>query len=477
MQRTKTTRVKQIACSFLLLGVMGWQQAAAQTPTPPATAITPVPDVGSQRTQTVRVTGTGSSPEEAVDAAIRLAVLSANGATVDLNSTEMRATLQVAVGVREADLRAHAFADVVTQRSKGAVTGFNLIDLSKPVLGVGDYSATIEARVAKFQAPADNNRVKIVVAPLHYSTATFDVGGQSFAAKQIATDIQQQVVDLLTQTNRFAVLDRDYSAEVLQELDLVSSGQASTEQYAKLGQALPADVIWTGSIESFQYQRHARALESSDRQLVSYSGSAMLSHRLVNVATRQILLSDTLTDKPEPVEPTTLPVRIDTAAKLHSMEADLASQIVMGITQQMFPITVVSRNADQVVLSQGGKMLVEHATYQVVVMGDVVKDPQTGQILGHAEQPCCTVTVDRVTPSLAYGHLNGVSAGLDGLPTGALQLRKTVAVAAAGATPDASKVAGPAGAVAPGSHKRSVTPSAEATATPVSPAPAGDKNW
>jgi curli biogenesis system outer membrane secretion channel CsgG len=74
------------------------------------------------------------------------------------------------------------------------------------------------------------------------------------------------------QTGRFAVLDRDFGPAIEQELEMISGGQAPSAELAKLSQAASADLVWSARINSFAYNRHARQLRTSDRELVSYSG-------------------------------------------------------------------------------------------------------------------------------------------------------------------------------------------------------------
>ncbi|MEP6876940.1 MAG: hypothetical protein ABI887_21480, partial [Burkholderiales bacterium] len=49
---------------------------------------------------------------------------------------------------------------------------------------------------------------------------------------------------------------------------------------------------------------------------------------------------------------------------------------------------------------------------------------QTGQSLGRVESPCCQLVIDRVTPNLSYGHIEGATGSLDNLLPGALQVRE-----------------------------------------------------
>jgi curli biogenesis system outer membrane secretion channel CsgG len=288
------------------------------------------------------------------------------------------------------------------------------------------YAVTIEAKIAKFKAPADSKKIKIVVAPVRFDAATFVVGNSTVPAGAVAQDIHQQILDALANTGRFSVLDREFGSDVQQELDMIATGQAPSEEIAKLGQAMTADVIWVGRISSLAYNRHARRLQTSDRELVSYSGGWAMSQRIVNTATRQIMVSDSAQGEAPSVGPTTLGTAVDGDQILRGMEADMASRVVAAILTRTFPVTVASREGNSVVLSQGGHAVQENGRYELVSMGAEIKDPQTGQSLGRMEAHCCELVVEKVTPSLAYGHLENVRMTLDAVPPGGLQLRGMV---------------------------------------------------
>ena len=291
------------------------------------------------------------------------------------------------------------------------------------------YAVTIDAKIAKFKAPSDSGKIRIVVAPLKSSRPTFNVGGEQVSSREILAGIRQQVIDALSQTGRFTILDREYSAEIQGELDMIASGQTPNIEFAKLGQALSADLIWVGVVNDFSYERHARQLKTSDRELVSYSGGWSVSQRLVNVATKQILQSTTLEGKAPSVGPTTMGMGIDKGAIVRDMESDIVRLAAEAIVLRTFPISVVEREGNTVVLSQGGKSLTPNARFRIFLQGKELKDPQTGQSLGNMESYCCDVVVERVTPTLAYGRLENVTASLDGVKPGALQVRESAPAA------------------------------------------------
>jgi len=396
----------------------------APAPLTPATATIPPPDVGKLETVKVTADGYGGSASEAVAEAMRMAILQVNGAAVDMATVNAKLGIDVTTNQSSQSMRAEGFADAVRTRSGGVVQNFRIVNMDEPLLPKGKFKASIEAGIAKFVVPAELKKIKLVVAPLRFDRATIPMGDRNVPADEVGAELRQRILDALVNTGRFAVLDREFSPEIQQELDMIASGEAPKAEIAKLSQAVTADVIWTGRINGLAYNRHARQLRTSDRQLVSYSGGWSVSQKLVNVATRQVVTAETLRGEAPSTAPTTLGTGVNSGKILGNMTDDLVNGVVASILSRTFPITVVALEGANVVLSQGGQALRAGSRYAMVVMGSEIKDPQTGQSLGRVESPCCQLVIDRVTPNLSYGHIEGASGSLDNLLPGALQVRE-----------------------------------------------------
>ena len=398
--------------------------AAAPAPLTPATATIPPPDVGKLETVKVTADGYGTSASEAVAEAMSMAILQVNGAAVDMATIKARLGVDVTTNQTAASMRAEGFAEAVRTRSGGVVQNFRVVAMDEPLLPKGKYKATIEAGIARFVVPAELKKIKLVVAPLRFDRTTVPMGDRNVPAEEVGAELRQRILDALVNTGRFAVLDRDFSPEIQQELDMIANGEAPKAEIAKLSQAVTADIIWTGRINNLAYNRHARQLRTSDRQLVSYSGGWSVSQKMVNVATRQVITAETLRGEAPSTAPTTLGTGVNSGKILGNMADDLVNGVVASILSRTFPITVVALEGSNVVLSQGGQALRPGSRYAMVVMGSELKDPQTGQSLGRVESPCCQLVIDRVTPNLSYGHVEGATGSLDNLLPGALQVRE-----------------------------------------------------
>jgi curli biogenesis system outer membrane secretion channel CsgG len=473
--------MRQILCvtaiaAAALLAACG-KQEADKAPAPATNAAPPVPDVGKVESVSTTAQGFGASAGEAVSDAMKLALLQVNGAAIESASVTAKYGLDVSLNEDSASLRANAFAEVVAQRSGGVIQNFRLVELEEPsVLGGKRFKATIEARIAKFTASADMQKVKVVIGQIRFDSASLPMGDRSVSSAEVGQTIRQRISDALVQTGRFAVLDREFSPDIEGELDMIKTGQAPSAELAKLSQAATADIVWSGRVSSLAYHRHARQLKTSDRELVSYSGGWAISEKLVNVATRQVMASDSLRGEAPSMAPTTLGAGVDGQKVLEDMTSDMVNQVVSSVLRRTFPVTVVSRDGTQVVLSQGGQALKEGSRYELVGMGAELKDPQTGQSLGRVEQPCCELVVERVTPNLSYGRLENVRSNLDQLPLGGLQLRKELkGVAVAVAKAQAAGVAEAPTAPAPAAAKAAQAPRPAPVAAPAAAAKSDDK--
>lgn len=476
MAHTRTP-MRRIACAAavaasVLVAACNKQEPekAAPPPAPAAANVSPpVPDVGKVGNVTTTAQGFGATAGAAVADAMKLAILQVNGAAIESSTVTGKYGLDVSLDQDAISLRASGFAELVAQRSGGVIQNFRLIELQEPskLMG-GGYKASIEAQIAKFTPSADMQKIKVVIGQIRFDGASLPMGDRSVSSAEVGATLRQRISDALVQTGRFAVLDREFSPDIERELDMISSGQAPSAELAKLSQAASADIVWSGRVSSLAYVRHARQLKTSDRELVSYSGGWALSEKLVNVATRQVMASDSLRGQAPSTEPTTLGSGVDSRKVLEDMTTDMVNQVVTSVLRRTFPVTVVSRDGTNVVLSQGGQALKEGTRYAMVAMGTEMKDPQTGQSLGRVESPCCELVVERVTPNLSYGRLENVRSNLDQLPIGGLQLREQLKGTGAVAKAETGQGQAPATATA-----TAAAPSAAAPPTPtVKPAQA-----
>ena len=344
--RTLVISMIAVLIGLTACGQKGEDKTAKSDKTDQADAISKnLPDVGKVELISVSATGIGVTPQAAVNEALKSAIVQVNGTSISSASIQTNFGLQVAQNSAESaessfsgkaegklrssqgnesvnanysesakasnsfssndSIRGQAFAEQIVQQSKGNIAEFKVISVEGPDSKTG-YTVKIEAKIAKFKGPADSGKIKIVIAPLKSSKNVFSFGGEQVPSNQVLEPLRQRIIDALSQTGRFTILDRQFDSEIQGELGMIASGQTQSTDFAKLGQALSADLIWIGVVNDFTYNKHVRKLQTSDRDLISYSGGWAISQRLVNVATKQIMQSTTLEGKAPEVAPTTL---------------------------------------------------------------------------------------------------------------------------------------------------------------------------
>lgn len=102
------------------------------------------------------------------------------------------------------------------------------------------------------------------------SAASYPVGDGQAGSVEVARAVRARLSDILTQTKRFIVLDREFGSEMQAEIEHINSGNVRVQDTARLGQQLATDLILIPTIERFEYVRSVRHLRMADRELVSW---------------------------------------------------------------------------------------------------------------------------------------------------------------------------------------------------------------
>jgi len=328
-----------LGCTGIALALTGCFKKEKPPVAPPATeaapvaktnanVVAPMPDAGKLGTTATTATGIGPNAAAAVDEAIKMAIKQVNGVSVDMSSDTLRSVLAVTVGKSGAEMQAKAFSDYVSQQSGGVVTNFKVIKIDEPMLGKGSFKATIEANIAKFDAPSDSKKLKIVIGPVRVNADSFKLAGIAVPSGQVANEVRQKILNALTNTGRFSVLDRELGDDVQQEMDMISSGQAPSAERSKMSQAISADLIWTGGIDAFSYQ--------------GADGSWSINQRVINVSTRQVQLSNILQGN---LGAAGSAYKTNADKAKDALETQMVGNVVSAILVRTFPITVASRDA------------------------------------------------------------------------------------------------------------------------------------
>jgi len=401
------------------------------------------PDAGGVERIKVQASGKGENVQVAIDRAIRLAYEQVNGKAFDAATMSLDSKFKANLGDMSLDGGASGYADAIFTATSGSVSDFRILSQQEVD---GTFEVLIEASVEQFNKPESASLLRIALSPFRTARQSFMVGDRAVPAADVAANISDALTESLLASNRVTVLGREFDGEIRQELSRINPENWQNEDRKRLGQQLAADFLVVGKIDRFEYVKHERKMRTTDDVITSWSGGASLVYQVVNVATGQIVVADSVDVELAKTKPTTMGASVDSGKIVADLIRGLATEPRHDIIHALFPITVVDVDGDMVALSQGGDAVDDGKTYEIVLRGKEITDPQTGRVIGRLERSCCTVKITNVTSELSYGVI--VSQEVADVQAifkpGALELRGEVAVqqkAAVVAEPETTKIA------------------------------------
>ncbi len=266
-----------LACTAYLLSVPG--QVLAQST--------------QKEYKQVTASGSAKTSDKALSKALANAVSQVNGATVVQN---MR------IEETEDEIRMGLWGNTVVIPSKEINTGFTQsysqgFVKSYKVTATsfddksGDYSVTIDALVEyigdyKNIGQDRNDMIPMTVSLLKADKKSFDGLNGPEPADIVTERITTELTALLTQSNKFRMLDRRNLPKALSEDVITKSLGAKTGQQVKFDQKLSADLFVAGSIRQFDVA--SRTVKSYGTAFENYEAELVLDIRVVETATGEV---------------------------------------------------------------------------------------------------------------------------------------------------------------------------------------------
>lgn len=355
-------------------------------------------------TKTVQVTGTGSSRTVAVQAALTEAVAQVSGISLKTETASVSAAASSATieekGVDKQEQSATAVSDAMASttqtKTAGHVKSFSVLDVTQEPNGL--YKAVVDADISVYKDDGQSNRRRIAVVPFSYR-------GNTELVKDFDNRLRQSLVDYLTGTRHFAVLDRDYQGQRYEELAGLLNPDVKPEERARIGNALGADYILVGKINNFEIKQKNTTEPYTKEIRKSIEGHVSLSWRLVEAATGQVAASGT-EDKT---------VKFRRPEDVYDQGTADGFAIGAKLANIIYPLMVVAFNNGVVTLAQGGDTIKVGDTYDLVKYGKVLKDPYTGEALARDEIKVGQVRITDVSPKISHASVLKSSVNLEDL--------------------------------------------------------------
>lgn len=335
----------------------------------------------------VKVEGVGITLRDAIADGLRSAVSMVNGVEVAAQTSFETTSLSAESNQSESFAASSAFAETIATATKGAVEGYKIIAYNRDPLLANSYVVQLAVRIPKYTQSQQLKRLRMAVSGLYIDSGVTD----QQAADQTAQAIQNRVVDYLTQTRRFAMLDRSNLADTQAELNNIATSGMATKELARLGNKVGTDylvVMILRDLDMFNIQKKMKT-NNLTRETKKVVGEVTI--RILDVATSQIKFSDT--------------IMIEVDSDYRALAKDGGRLIGQVIQNAIYPARIVGLDGDVITIGQGGGTMKRGEVYDLVQLGERLIDPYSKESLGYDETLVGTVRIERVLAKQSKGRI------------------------------------------------------------------------
>lgn len=349
----------------------------------------------------VRATGTAASQRAALNGALVSAMEKVTGITVsNAEAMELGNSFSAVTANGTEDVKNTMLDTLNAKMSKSAEGRIKSYEVISQTYDERSKAYTVEIE-AKFEGKyevglPESNRRRMAVAPFRVSGAENYAYGDSGTW---STAFTGRMNELLTQSRKFTMLDRNFDAEVDAELNRTASGNnASSADFVRLNQKLGTDYLIVGEITFLPVNMSpiVNPLTGQSKP-APVQVFAEIKYRVILAPTGQLKWSNTyqvLTDAPGVAGPDGI-----VAGTAKAAAASVSEQILNAI----LPLEIVGKTSNgQLVIGQGAKTVAVGDMYTVFGLGETVTDTRTGEVLDEIENELGIVQIVRVSEKVSY---------------------------------------------------------------------------
>lgn len=388
------------------------------------------PEVLSETKTIVRETkGHGITRDEAIKKALSEAVAQVKGVEISSGDYEFgyrsaSADIEKKDTGKEVEFDAVSVqtgGSVLRTETEGLVKTYEVLDEKK--IDDNTYEVTLKVWVYDYEGPDHTNRFKLAIMPIKTLRQLYRFGNLVVPSSDVSNKLAQKLSVGLSETNKFAVLDREYILDFAHNRNILLSDDSSLEEKAKLGKVLGADYMIVGTISDARILIKQKESSAIGHPIREYEADFVFDYRLIVGPTRQVKLADSVNIMLETEEIKELvkewePGDLDFNEMVDNLVSKVADRVVETIIDRMYPIRIASIDKNgQIIINQGGKRISKGLVLDVFTQGKEIIDVDTKESLGKTELVIATIKIDEVTPKISYaslvnGDLSKISEGL-----------------------------------------------------------------
>ena len=329
----------------------------------------------------VVATGNGGDPSKATIDAIENAISQVGGMRIS-TATSLSMSEVTKGGATTIE---ENFKQNIEKMTRGVIKSYTVLE-SGTSPGTGRSFVKIKALIPSYKPSEQLKRMKLAVMPV---VVTGPSQGRS-EAMDFAESVSASLEAYLTQTRKFAMIDRRFTEKSNRELAGVNSRNAPIEETVKVGVRVGADFIVLAALKSFSPQQQQQQ-RVTGRVVTRSVVPVGIDVRVIDIATGQIKFAQTYNN----------PGRLPSSVSLSQYAADIGADLGQVIGTAIYPIAVVSGTESEVTLNQGGDTVQVGRIYRLVTLGQNLVDPYTRESLGQEVREVARAEIISVTDRTA----------------------------------------------------------------------------
>lgn len=337
--------------------------------------------------------GYGTSYEEALDKALVDAVGRLYGGNLNSKSSF---TINSIKTDKKRDYKKE-YNDKIKKSTNGRYDSYDVVSKIKTQDGYKVKVLIKKSRTTKrYKTPGlnPNNRRKIAVISAYSGKRGFEIFQNVYSYKKVTFSLTQEIINQITQSRKFTILDRDANEAYEEEKSIILSN-GNKDEALKLGKVLGADYLLVSSVSEYNLQKNIKKQDITGVIKNQVIVKATIQYRIIAMATRQIKYSNTKNFN--------FHVEGDSDEEyfLNSLKT-IAKNITDDILENIYPIKIAQQSGLNVILSQ---KLTIGEKYSVYTLGKKIKDSYTKEFVGREERKVGTIEITRVTPKISYAKV------------------------------------------------------------------------
>jgi TolB-like protein len=295
----------------------------------------------------------------------------------------------------------------ILSRAKGYIKSYDVLHAERLENGRG-WEVLLLVDLVKYKPTGvnrDNSRMRtMAIMPFRVQASSYMSSGRKMSAMEVSRQFTQRLISEMTQARKFRVLDREYTAEIINEKNILRSGEVPITEMVRLGQKLGADYMVVGNIAEYSITEQNK--QYSGVMTKQRDANLVVDYRVIEVAPQEVRWSNTLDLFYDNGRLRNMGARGNSSQVHHAIFSHAGASIVSEILDVIYPIKVMSASSpESVYVNQGGIRVKQGELFEIFTPGQKFIDPDTGLKIRVDGLKTATIKIESVLPTYSVGQV------------------------------------------------------------------------